>query len=66
MELHNEEVTMVMSYEEAHLLGEFMANFKAVDPDKHAVITTALPRDNGVAPRWEVLRELFRTVMENM
>ena len=68
MELHDgrSSVTMVMSHEEASLLGEFIANFCDTDPDKHPGVKTALPRDNGVAPRWEVLRELFRTVMENM
>ena len=62
MQIHSDDITVVMSYHEAELLGEFLANFLGTDPNKHAVIKTALPRDDGVAPRWEGLRTLYDAV----
>jgi len=55
-------IVITMNGDEAELLGEFLANFLDTDPDKHPVVKTALPRDNGVAPRWEGLRTLYDAV----
>ena len=62
MHIHTSDITTTMCAEEAELLGEFLANFLGTDPNKHAVIKTALERDDGVAPRWEGLRTLYDAV----
>ena len=65
MHIHTSDITITMNCDdgdEAELLGEFLANFLGTDPDKKAVIKTALPRDDGVAPRWEGLRTLYDAV----
>ena len=62
MHIHASDITITMCAEEALLLGEFLANFLGTDPEKHAVMKTALERDDGVAPRWEGLRTLYDAV----
>jgi len=62
MHIHTSDITITMNGDEAEMLGEFLANFLGTDPEKHSVIKTALPRDNGVAPRWEGLRTLYDAI----